>query len=239
MTQDPRLSQERKLGNVAVFTLGLSPPIVSEFLLKLRERGIEVSKAIAVTTSGSMFSFYILKIAFWWSGKPPRDLEERLWIGDFSQVELKCQMLTMEDIASIHDCVSYRKQFSGALRNGLKFAGNDPSKVHVCVAGGRKTMPVDGVIASMAKGITNVYHVIAPEIPGISQEFASRIKEDEKLREELKRFAEDLENTPDHLKEYALKVCFPPKPFEVHLVKYPLPKLSEGERKTLAKLLLL
>lgn len=221
--------------NVAIFTLGLSPPIATEFLLKLRERAIRVERAIAVMTQGSLPSFHILKLALHWSRTPPPDLRNKLWVEDLGEVDLKPQTLDIGDITNVQDCRSFRTQFSSALRDGLRWAQGDPSKVHVCIAGGRKTMPVDAILTCIASGVTQAYHLIAPKIPGIADEFAKRVERDEEFVEDLKKLAANPADVPEHQARYALEVCFPPKDLEIHLVRYPLPKLLEQERKAFAE----
>ncbi|MEM2851417.1 MAG: CRISPR-associated ring nuclease [Candidatus Bathyarchaeia archaeon] len=214
---------------VAVFTLGLSPPIVTEFLFKLRERNVGVKRAIAVTTEESLPSFHALKLAFWWSREPNPDLREKLWIEDLKNVDLIQKTLTVMDIQNEGDCRSFRTQFSGSLRDALKWAENNPSNIHVCIAGGRKTMPVDAALVCLANGITNVYHVIAPEIRGVAP-FTERVR-DKKLRMELEEFADKPQEAPKELVNFALEACFPPKELDIHLISFPLPELREEERK--------
>ena len=224
--------------HVAIFTLGLSPPIATEFLLGLKERGVGVIKAIAVTTEGALPSFHALKIAFHWSSRIEGfpHLADKLLVGDFSSVDLRLKRLGLGDIAKPEDCRSFRAQFDGAVNDALRWAGGIARHVHVCVAGGRKTMPVDATLISVAEGLRNVYHVIAPRIPGISTEFAKMVAKESKTDEErellgrLEEFSERPERAPEDTVEYALELCFPPRDLEFYLIRMPIPRLSREER---------
>lgn len=134
------------------------------------------------------------------------------------------------------------------MRDGLKWAGEDVERIHVCVAGGRKTMPIDAVLVCMAEGIRNVYHDIAPRIPGVSQEFANLVagKIDRlkvgglevprgELLDRLERYAERPGDADEGIVRFALKACFPPKGLEFYLVRMPVPRLPEEERKRFSR----
>ncbi|RLF18240.1 MAG: hypothetical protein DRN06_01950 [Thermoprotei archaeon] len=228
---------------VAVFTLGLSPPIATEFLIGLKERGVECSKAIAVTTGGALPAFHALKIALHWSSdiehKFP-NLARKIKVSDFSSVDLRLKQLNISDIEGPEDCRTFRAQFDSALNDALKWAGGDPARLHVCVAGGRKTMPIDATLVSIAEGIKNVYHVIAPRIPGIAQEFANLVIgrmqavkgiSREALLARLGRYAERPSDADEEVIRYTLEVCFPPKDLKFYLVRIPVPKLPADERR--------
>ena len=229
--------------DVAVFTLGLSPPIATEFLIGLRKRGVECSRAIAVTTKGALPSFHALKVALYWSSEAGRkfsDLMHTIEIDDFSSLDLRVKQLNISDIQKPIDCRTFRSQFDGALNDALRWMGNDPTRIHVCVAGGRKTMPIDAMLVSIAEGIRNVYHVIAPTVPGIAREFADLVIGKVQAmrgipREQLLATLEWCARRPREADEdvirYTLEVCFPPRNLEFHLVRIPVPELSEDERK--------
>jgi len=233
--------------NVAVFTLGLSPPIAVEFLLGLSNRGIKCDRGIAIITKGAAPSFQALKIALHWSSKATNlfpFLSKDVLVKDLSYVSLFSKKIVIDDIARPRDCQTFRVQFNSALRDAIKWAGEDVSKVYVCVAGGRKTIPIDATLISIAEGIRNVYHVIAPKIPGIAGEFANLVagKIDEVevgdkilprrvLLEKLSKFAEKPWETEKDLIKYSLTLCFPPRNLEFYLVKIPIPRLSLEERK--------
>lgn len=228
---------------VAVFTLGLSPPIATEFLIKLRERKVECSRAIAVTTKGALPSFHVLKVALYWSSDVERkfpDLARAIRVSDFSSTNLRLKQLDISDIQGPGDCETFRTQFDGALNDALKWTGGDPARVYVCVAGGRKTMPIDATLVSIAEDIRNVYHIVAPRIPGIAQEFAdlaigkakaARGIPREELLARLEHYAEKPNEAGEEVARYALEVCFPPKDLDFHLIRIPIPRLTPKERR--------
>ena len=200
-----------------------------------------------IITKGASPSFQALKIALHWSSKATNlfpALSKDVLVKDLSYVSLFSKKLVMDDIARPRDCQTFRVQFNSALRDAIKWAEGDVSKVYVCVAGGRKTMPIDATLISIAEGIRNVYHVIAPKIPGIAGEFANLVagKIDEVevgdkilprrvLLEKLSKFAEKPWETEKDLIKYSLTLCFPPRNLEFYLVKIPIPRLSLEERK--------
>ncbi len=229
--------------DIGVMTLGLSPPIVTEFLIELEKRGLKLSRIVVITTKGSRPSYDLLKIAMYWSSKAREvfpDLVDGIQLSDFSTTEIVLKTLTLEDIAKPEDCYTFRSQFDSALNDALKWAGRDLRRVHVCAAGGRKTMPIDAVLVSIAEGINNVYHVIAPRIPGISMEFANLVTgknkevrgiDRDEMLSKLSQYAEKPEEAEEDIAKYALEVCFPPKDLDFHLVRIPIPKLPPEERR--------
>lgn len=235
--------------NVGVFTLGLSPPIVTETLIRLKERGVRIDRGILLTTDGALPSYQALKIALHWSNKATKfqNVLDEHRIEDLV-IDLRLMKLEKDDIERPEDCHTFRVRLSQALKNALGWAGGDPSNVHVSVAGGRKTMPIDAVLVSMAKGIKNVYHIIAPKVPGIAEEFAqfvigklkevsidgSRLSRD-KLLNDLRKYEDRPDEAGEMLVKYSLKVCFPPKDLQYYLVKIPVPSLPSDERKRLTR----
>ena len=101
-------------------------------------------------------------------------LTDKVWIEYLSSIELRLKKLTLDDIGKFEDCQTFRVQFHSALRTALKWAGGNVSKVYVC-CWWEKTMPVDAVLVSIAEGIKNIYHVIAPKISRISRDFADLV----------------------------------------------------------------
>ncbi len=159
-------------------------------------------------------------------------------------MDLSSKKLTIDDISKPGDCQTFRVQFNSALRDAVKWAQGDPDKVYVCVAGGRKTMPIDAVLTSIAEGIRNIHHVIAPKIPGITTDFANlvigkidevnvnnrRLSRDELLKK-LSKYAKEPEKAETDIIKYSIELCFPPRNLEFYLVKIPIPQLTSEERK--------
>lgn len=206
--------------NVVISTLGLSPSTVTEFLIGLKEKKVEVDRMIIITTQGGRPSYDALRIALYWSGKKEETDGKGLKIEDFSKVEMKPIILDKEDIQNTQDCKSFRDKFRGALRNALKWTGGIKENVYVLIAGGRKTMPVDAAVLSINKGIRNIYHVVAPEVPGIATEFAQKVG-DRGFCSDLKKHSENPKKAPKELIDYSLKACFPMAGQKFFLIRIP------------------
>ena len=208
---------------VAVISMGLTPVVASEFLLELEERGVQVDRALLVCTGVSVYSYYALRVAF---GAAERLDLPQLKVPRY--VELNAYTLDVEDILRPEDSRSYRTQFAHAIRTALKWAGGDPASVYVCVAGGRKTMPIDATLVAWVHKITNVYHVVAPTVPGIQQEFTSLLLRDEEFRNQLKKYHDKPKDAPIEFVEKVAKYCFPPADLEYYIVRIPdLKQVSE------------
>ncbi|RLI85590.1 MAG: hypothetical protein DRP01_05870, partial [Archaeoglobales archaeon] len=105
---------------------------------------------------------------------------------------------------------------------------------------------------STAEGIRNVFHVIAPEIAGITREFADLVKGNidcvnindkriprDEILEKLSKYAEEPEKAEKDIIKYSIELCFPPRNLEFHLVRIPIPQLTPEERKRFRKEILL
>lgn len=216
--------------NVGIVTLGLSPAVVSEFTMALRERGKELKKLLLLTTEGSAISFHALRIAFAWSNTPPPELQS-LRIEDMTGIDLVEQRLGKEDITSLEDCKEFRHNIQRVLKNALKWAQDNPQNIYVCVAGGRKTMPIDAYLVSLANKIPNIFHLVAPDLPGVSSLAAMRREEREKKGREWGKIAENPRSAPQDVVREVLQYSFPPKNLRFELVKLPYIEVPEGIKK--------
>ena len=213
------VATRRRSKAVLVSTIGTTPAVVVEAYNELAKRGVEVGHVIVLPTkSGDVEASYAA--VKWYFSKHCPD------------VSVESMQLEFEDIRKPEDCKTFRVAFQKALKTAVKRAGGEEG-VHVCLAGGRKTMPIDALLVSMAMGITNVYHVIAEKIPGVDVQISSLTEEErralvsgEKLPEELERKLKDMCNPP------------PEKTGRVYLIRIPIPRLSEEERRGLREQLL-
>lgn len=213
--------------SVGVATLGVSPAVVSEFVMALREREKDLTELLLLTTKGSAISFHALKIAFYWSKNPPSGLQN-LRIENMSGIRLKEQRIEKDDITSLDDCKEFRHNVHKCLKTALKWSRNNPQEIYVCVAGGRKTMPIDCYLVALANGINNIYHIVAPDLPGVSQLARLKPDEREKIAKELERTAENPEKAPEKSVRETIEWCFPPKDLKFELIKLPYIKLPEN-----------
>ncbi len=198
---------------VVVSTLGLTPAIVTEFIEELGRRGVNVDEVFLVATRTSAVSAYALKLYFRLKG----------W-----SVKLNLNVTSVEDISSPKDCKTFRSEVLKVLKNAVKRAGGEDN-VYVSLAGGRKTMPIDMFLAAMAKGVRNVYHVVAPGIPGVQN--ILRVLSDREV-EEVRKAAENPKvEVPDELAKKVEEICRPEE--NVNLIRVPTPSLSKNDMKAL------
>lgn len=197
---------------VAVSTLGLTPAVVTEFIEELGKRNVSVSEVFLVTTKTSAVSSYALQLYFRLKG----------W-----KVKVNLNVIGVDDISSPNDCRTFRSEVLKVLKTAVKRAGGEDN-VYVSLAGGRKTMPIDMFLAAMAKGIKNVYHVVAP---GASDQNIFRVLRDAEL-EEVRRAAEDSKvRVSEELARKVEEICRPEE--NVNLIMVPMPPLSPEDMKAL------
>ena len=92
----------------------------------------------------------------------------------------------------------------------------------------------------MARGVSNVYHVIAPKEPGISREFSDLIacKRQEICgieKDEFIKLLEEKNAVNEKFIECILKICYPSKDLEFKLIKFPIPKLPNNIRREISQ----
>ena len=99
--------------NVGVFTLGLSPPIVTKTLIRLKERGVRIDRGILLTTDGALPSYQALKIALQWSNKATKfqNVLDEHRIEDLV-IDLRLMKLEKDDIERPEDCHTFRVRLS-------------------------------------------------------------------------------------------------------------------------------
>lgn len=200
---------------VLVSTLGLSPAIVTEMVDELNKRNISIEEVTLLTTKGAALSYNVLKLDFKY--------------GSYNdKIRLENVNLPFDDIRNLQNCKTFRVIMRKELRKALKRAG-DYKNVYVNLAGGRKTMPIDALLVSMALGIKNVYHVIAEEVSGIRNIRDVLSIEETKAIEDSVRADEKPKN--DLIKK--ISDLLHPKGLSVHLVRIPLPILADEHRKKL------
>ena len=201
---------------VVVSTLGLTPAVVTEFIEELGKRNVSVSEVFLVTTKTSVVSSYTLQLYFRLKG----------W-----NIKVNFNVVGVEDISSPNDCRTFRSEVLKVLETAVKRAGGEDN-VYVSLAGGRKTMPVDMFLVAMAKGINNVYHVVAP---GAGVQNILKVLSDAEL-EEVKRAAEEPKvRVSEELARKVEEICKPEE--DVNLIRVPMPPLSPEDMKALEEYL--
>ncbi len=200
---------------VVVSTLGLSPAIVTEFIEELRKRKVDVEEVFLAATRTSVVSAYALQLYFRLKG----------W-----NVKVKPRTLKVEDIRRPEDCRAFRVEMLKVLKDAVKRAGG-ADNVYVSLAGGRKTMPIDMFLAAMARGVRNVYHVVAPGVLG-TQNILNVLSEEE--LKQVERAARDPRvKVSEELAGKVEELCRPEE--DVNLVRVPIPRLPDEEVKGLEK----
>lgn len=205
---------------VLVSTIGLSPAVVTEIVDELGKRNISIREVILLPTKRAMLSYHMLLLDFKYG--PYKN-----------KIRLEKEDLPFNDIRNKGDCRTFRAVMRRALRKAAKKAG-DPQRVYVNLAGGRKTMPIDALLISMAAGIENVYHIIAEEVPGVENVLKAL---SDKAKREIDDCIKSKRKPSDKVLEKIVNLCHP-KGLTIHLVKIPIPSLNEEERKRLIKELL-
>jgi len=199
---------------VLVSTIGLSPMIIPELIDELGKRGVRLNEVILLPTKEALASYHALKLAVK-HGKYKESIK-------IAKIDLP-----FSDIKEPRDCHTFRNRVSRAIRTAIKVAGGE-GDVYVSIAGGRKTMPIDALLVAMAWGIENIYHIIAEEVPGIAQEFVNFTRQHGK---ELEEYAEKDIRPPEEFLNQVFHFCYPSEELTIHLVKVPVPKLTQEAMK--------
>lgn len=189
----------------AVCLVGLSPPVVTEFVDYFAE-GLNDVVLAGTSNSDVVRSVRVCSLAI--SRRHPHlHLHERIWRGE-----------DVDDRASSLDFLAYIGRILREERQVHKAA-----RVHVCIGGGRKNMGVVAALAAQITGIGSIYHVINRNVALISQ----RLERDRDLLERIgdEASAEEARRIYESNAEELDALLFPPKEeYEViHLPSIPLP----------------
>ena len=168
-------------------TLGESPAVVTEAIDKLRASGIEITHISLLGTKDEdvekAMELLYKHIPTYYQGRI-----------NFYNMDVTS---TYHDIDTVEATVEFLKKACTALGSCLKSGG----EVHVCIAGGRKTMSALLTLAVQFYGATSLFHIIVdPEI-------------EKKEKDHIK----DLYN----MSEEELKPYLHPPPDKIKLVKLP------------------
>jgi len=189
--------------NVLISSIGWTPAVITEIIDLLEERGIPIHEVVVFPTKDVLPSYYALLIDFKYG---PYKGEKRIE---------KCE-LPFTDIKDEKDCEEFRRIVENVITKKIEEGKN----VIVSVAGGRKTMPLDMMIVAKKNGIKEIYHVIAEEKKGISNEFAAiqRIFN-------LKNIAEGREDPPKQIVDFIVGMCHP-RDLTLRLIRIPIEELK-------------
>ncbi len=135
---------------VLVATLGDSPGVVTEAIDKLKEERIEINEVILLTTkdndtkeSANLLSNHLTKY-----------YENKIYISDIRGID------TYFDVDSQESLLDFMQNLCDVLRTLKK----RNSEVHVCIAGGRKSMSALMTLAVQIYGATSLFHVILDDL---------------------------------------------------------------------------
>ena len=183
--------------NVLISSLGWTPAVVTEVVDLLESEGTKIDEVVVFPTSSILPSFYALLIDFKYG---PYKGEKKIERRD----------LPFDDIRDERDCEAFREIVEKVIDEKREEGG-----VFISVAGGRKTMPLDMMLVARRKGIREVYHVIAEEMRGISNEFSAIQK-----IFDLKGIAEGKKEAPEEILNFIISMCHP-KGLTLRLIRIP------------------
>jgi len=206
--------------NILIAPLGLAPAIVTEFIDELAKRNVEVKRVLVIATKKAMLSYHVLKLDCTYGRYGGRI--------EFYPVELD-----YEDVEKPEHCRAFRRVLNHAFKTAEKWAGGFQN-VYVNMAGGRKTMPADALLLSIAHGVRKVYHVISKDIPGTTNVYKFFDEEEQK---EI-RDCSTRDRRPSEALLKKIDGLLHPTELDVHLVRFPIPELTQEERDRLEKELL-
>jgi len=189
--------------NVLVSSLGKTPAVVTEMVDLLEERGIPIHEVVVFPARNVLSSYYVLLVDFKYG---PYRGEKRI----------EKQELSFDDVRDERDCEEFRRVVEEVISEKVR----EGKRVIASVAGGRKTMPIDMLIAARKRGVRDVYHVIAEEKWGSWEELEAL----EKVHD-LKAIAEGGTNPPKELVNSIVKMCHP-EDLSLRLIRIPIEELS-------------
>jgi CRISPR-associated Csx14 family protein len=184
--------------NVLVSSLGWTPAVVTEVVDLLERERTKMDEVVVFPTSSVLPSFYALLIDFKYG---PYNGKKRIERRD----------LPFDDIRDEGDCEAFRR----ILAEVIDEKQEEGERVFMSVAGGRKTMPLDMMLVARRKEIKEVYHVIAEEVRGISNEFSAIQK-----IFDLKGIVEGKTEAPREIIDFIVKMCHPEK-LTLRLIRIP------------------
>lgn len=206
-----------------ISTIGTTPQVVTEVIDELEKRGeeIETCYLLPTTYKGVQLSASVLSLDFKYGRYD-------------GKINLEKEELPFDDIRTPKNCKTFRNILQQVIGKALKHY--PLAEVGVILAGGRKTMPIDGMLLSMANGIKsgNIFHIIAEGEPGVRNVFKEF---NEKERDQILEYAKKKKEPPASLLKKIGKLCHP-EGITTHLIRIPVPGLSKKQRKALKEELL-
>ena len=184
--------------SVLLSSLGWTPAVVTEVIDLLEGKGIKIDEVVVFPTKDIIASYYALVIDFKYG-----PYQEKKKIEKYD--------LPFHDIENEQDCEKFREIIENVINEKEKEGRN----VIISVAGGRKTMPLDLMLVASRKNIKVVYHVIAKEKKGISNEFAGIQK-----IFNFKALVERNEAMPKEILNFIVDMCHP-KDLTLKLIQIP------------------
>jgi len=198
-----------------VCTLGVSPPVVTEFVRYMVDgEGLPVSDVTVVATDNPVVlsGLVLVKAA----------LASR-----FPKIRFHEKILPFDDVRSLEETYMFINEMGRLLADQRRLHHVDA--VHLSLAGGRKDMGITAALLASYFGVNGVYHVIMPEVQIVNEKL-------EALRREIENLASsgDPLSYYNRLKEEFDPVMYPPlgeyTVIKIPVIPYPLTMLRRIRR---------
>jgi CRISPR-associated protein Csx14 len=153
--------------NSLIAVLGLSPPVVTEFVKYMVEgEGLRVSDLTVVVTEEKrvLNGLRLVEAA----------LKDR-----YPRIRFHEWRLPFEDVTSVDETYAFMELMGKVLCR--QRAVHKVDSVHLCLAGGRKDMGITASLLAQYFGVNGVYHVVMPDVQVFNVELERRREDIERL----------------------------------------------------------
>lgn len=191
---------------VLITSLGESPAVVTETIDEFGRSGIGIQRVKLFYTKDVLQYLLALKIDFKYGVYANR-------------IKLEEIALPFDDIVSSNEVTKFRSMLYKCIND------EKDNKVHLLIAGGRKSMVVDFTLAALANGIDILYYVRLPPSSGVMQSKYILANYD------LSKYLDG--NIPEQLMNKMIEMLHPM--VKGNLIKIELPVLDEYSRESIAK----
>jgi CRISPR-associated Csx14 family protein len=153
--------------NSLIAVLGLSPPVITEFVKYMVEgEGLRVTDLTVVFTEEKrvLNGLRLVEAA----------LKDR-----YPRIRFHEWRLPFEDVTSVEETYAFMELIGRVLYR--QRAVHKVDSVHLCLAGGRKDMGITAALLAQYYGVNGVYHVVMPDVQVFNAELERRRVDIEKL----------------------------------------------------------
>ena len=192
--------------NSLIAVLGLSPPVVTEFVKYMVDgEGLRVSDLTVVVTEEKRVLNGLKLVEAAVKNRYPR-IRFHEW------------RLPFEDVRSVEETYTFMELLGRLLHR--QRAVHKVDSVHLCLAGGRKDMGITAALLAQYFGVNGVYHVVMHDVQVFNIEL-------ERIREDIQRLASS-ENPQEYYRQHMdifEPIMFPPLDryvvIKIPLIPYP------------------